>query len=246
MTGCPSDFNPRSPCGERRKNETTSRPPSDFNPRSPCGERQQRCTNTVSVCCATRHILQKICSSLIILLHLQESKHAKTGVWRCEPQGKILSTWPSHLLNHEDPFRFIARLAAKMFYLVLVSIAQIIKPKTVTFRVHNRTELRLQETALRRIQQTFKDRVLHPLAIVHALLCDLTQSSPAGRILGVDIIGNQNQHTITSIKRLDIRPGPPADSAPIRATEDRGPAPMAFSRQDRGGLGSPFSFPASA
>lgn len=43
----------------------------DFNPRSPCGERQQRCTNTASVCCAIRHILQKICSSLIILLHLQ-------------------------------------------------------------------------------------------------------------------------------------------------------------------------------
>ena len=44
---------------------------SNFNPRSPCGERQQRCTNTASVCCAIRHILQKICSSLIILLHLQ-------------------------------------------------------------------------------------------------------------------------------------------------------------------------------
>ena len=37
-----ADFNPRSPCGERRKNRGCNRwPCQDFNPRSPCGERRQ-------------------------------------------------------------------------------------------------------------------------------------------------------------------------------------------------------------
>ena len=34
-----SDFNPRSPCGERRWASASSDARSDFNPRSPCGER---------------------------------------------------------------------------------------------------------------------------------------------------------------------------------------------------------------
>ena len=39
-TGCSPDFNPRSPCGERRGEHHIPRHPAlDFNPRSPCGER---------------------------------------------------------------------------------------------------------------------------------------------------------------------------------------------------------------
>ena len=38
-----TDFNPRSPCGERPTPEPPGRlPPGDFNPRSPCGERLQQ------------------------------------------------------------------------------------------------------------------------------------------------------------------------------------------------------------
>ena len=33
------DFNPRSPCGERRPESSWSKNARDFNPRSPCGER---------------------------------------------------------------------------------------------------------------------------------------------------------------------------------------------------------------
>ena len=33
------NFNPRSPCGERRSRRITRNPRRDFNPRSPCGER---------------------------------------------------------------------------------------------------------------------------------------------------------------------------------------------------------------
>ena len=35
------DFNPHSPCGERRHHHPSAVSASDFNPHSPCGERQQ-------------------------------------------------------------------------------------------------------------------------------------------------------------------------------------------------------------
>ena len=38
----PRNFNPRSPCGERRPGRSSRRPRHDFNPRSPCGERPNR------------------------------------------------------------------------------------------------------------------------------------------------------------------------------------------------------------
>ena len=41
LTACPvTNFNPRSPCGERQPCDTNNRYQLDFNPRSPCGERQ--------------------------------------------------------------------------------------------------------------------------------------------------------------------------------------------------------------
>ena len=42
-----SDFNPRSPCGERPKTSMTSSASSNFNPRSPCGERHHQHKNTL-------------------------------------------------------------------------------------------------------------------------------------------------------------------------------------------------------
>ena len=38
-SGAGSDFNPRSPCGERRNGSKSQPGHPDFNPRSPCGER---------------------------------------------------------------------------------------------------------------------------------------------------------------------------------------------------------------
>ena len=37
---CLNYFNPRSPCGERRKDASRKQGVGDFNPRSPCGERR--------------------------------------------------------------------------------------------------------------------------------------------------------------------------------------------------------------
>ena len=41
-TSCPGNFNPRSPCGERRPARNRTWTTSYFNPRSPCGERRHR------------------------------------------------------------------------------------------------------------------------------------------------------------------------------------------------------------
>ena len=39
---CSRDFYPRSPCGERQRQNKRCRKPHDFYPRSPCGERLDR------------------------------------------------------------------------------------------------------------------------------------------------------------------------------------------------------------
>jgi hypothetical protein len=44
------------------------------------------------------------------------------------------------------------------------------------------------------VHLVFKDRLLYPLAIVLADLCNAAQSSPAGLCLGDDIIGDDNSH----------------------------------------------------
>ena len=45
---CPVNFNPRSPCGERRHRRCAGHGPPDFNPRSPCGERPRGSTSKIS------------------------------------------------------------------------------------------------------------------------------------------------------------------------------------------------------
>ena len=47
-TSCPGNFNPRSPCGERRPARNRTWTTSYFNPRSPCGERHYWVTHYVN------------------------------------------------------------------------------------------------------------------------------------------------------------------------------------------------------
>lgn len=131
--------------------------------------------------------------------------------------GKFLCTSASHS-DHQGVFGKIGLLTAEMFNFILILFPQVVKPQTVPLRIHDFAELMLQAAALCRIQQTFKHRILHPLAIIHALLCDLPQSFSTSGILRVYIIGDQYQHKrLTSIKRAgnppDLREGngPTAD-----------------------------------
>ncbi len=105
--------------------------------------------------------------------------------------GDILCTWTSHLKN-QDIFRRIGLLRAKVLNFVLIAAAQVVKPQAVFFRVHDLAELRLQAAALGRVQQTFKDRVLHTLAIIDTLFCNLPQTLSTCCILCVYVISDQN------------------------------------------------------
>ena len=67
-----------------------------------------------------------------------------------------------------------------MLDLVFVAVSQVIKAKAVFLGIHDFTQLYLQYAALCRVQQALKDRVLHTLAIVDTLLCDLPQALTAG------------------------------------------------------------------
>ena len=49
-------FNPRAPCGARRRDPRAGRRSSYFNPRAPCGARQQKCTNHYAHFCDNRQI----------------------------------------------------------------------------------------------------------------------------------------------------------------------------------------------
>ena len=51
----PSDFNPRSPCGERHFTILPSHKTAYFNPRSPCGERQSIYGTTLKLPCISIH-----------------------------------------------------------------------------------------------------------------------------------------------------------------------------------------------
>ena len=133
-------FNPRPPCGGRR---SASRPPRygrDFNPRPPCGGRQQKQLKIQSVLVKNRQFLQisssnsypilknKVASLQIILQNLVRDL------------GDFLRAYVSHL-KHQYIFWVVGCLYSKMLDLVFIAVSQVIKTKTVLFRVHDLTQL---------------------------------------------------------------------------------------------------------
>ena len=50
------NFNPRAPCGARQNSPTKESSVANFNPRAPCGARQQKCTNHYAHFCDNRQI----------------------------------------------------------------------------------------------------------------------------------------------------------------------------------------------
>ena len=101
----------------------------------------------------------------------------------------------------------------------LVFVAEIVKTQAVPFFVHDGAKLVLQLLTLCGVEQAFEDGVLHALAVVHALLRDLTQAFPAAGVLGIDVIGDEHHHTrhLISTKTAGMRPDRPTDTAPAAA-----------------------------
>lgn len=133
-------------------------------------------------------------------------------------------------LKNQQPICLVAGLTAKMFDFGVVMIAQIVKTQAVPLRIHDLTQLRLQNPVLRSIQRAFKHGILYPLSIVHALPGNLTQPFASGGVFCIDIVCNDNEHTnLTSIETEDNLPDHLADSVPKAVPEYREPIPIPFS-----------------
>ena len=139
--GLGADFNPRPPCGGRLAPAAISAMPSgNFNPRPPCGGRQQKQLKIQSVLVKNRQFLQisssnsypilknKVASLQIILQNLVRDL------------GDFLRAYVSHL-KHQYIFWVVGCLYSKMLDLVFIAVSQVIKTKTVLFRVHDLTQL---------------------------------------------------------------------------------------------------------
>ena len=212
------------------------RTPPHFNPRSPCGERQQRYTNFKV------HLWQRG----RIFAFLRGNAGIPIKRQRCET-GFLMEIWvrtSRHFLfimasqsENQGVLRHIAALAAKMLHLLFVLATQVVKPQRVLFGIHDGKKLCLQTSALPGIQQTLEYGVLHPLPVVHAFFRNLPQPSFPGGILGVYVIGDENQHHITSIKKVGNRPCRPECTGPAAAPAHRGSCPSSFFPPDRDGSG---------
>ena len=112
----------------------------DFNPRPPCGGRQQKQLKIQAVRAKNRQFLQisspnsypilknKVASLQIILQNLVRDL------------GDFLRVYVSHL-KHQYIFWVVGCLYSKMLDLVFIAVSQVIKTKTVLFRVHDLTQL---------------------------------------------------------------------------------------------------------
>ena len=113
---------------------------ADFNPRPPCGGRQQKQLKIQAVRAKNRQFLQisspnsypilknKVASLQIILQNLVRDL------------GDFLRVYVSHL-KHQYIFWVVGCLYSKMLDLVFIAVSQVIKTKTVLFRVHDLTQL---------------------------------------------------------------------------------------------------------
>ena len=134
------NFNPRPPCGGRPCRCREGCPAKDFNPRPPCGGRQQKQLKIQAVRAKNRQFLQisspnsypilknKVASLQIILQNLVRDL------------GDFLRVYVSHL-KHQYIFWVVGCLYSKMLDLVFIAVSQVIKTKTVLFRVHDLTQL---------------------------------------------------------------------------------------------------------
>ena len=100
-------------------------------------------------------------------------------------------------------FRKISLLAAKVLDLAFILFSQVVKSQAILLRIHNLTELILQTAALRRVQQTLKHGILHPLAVVNALLGNLPQTPAPGGITAFTLLALMT--SFTSLRRMFVK-----------------------------------------
>ena len=77
-----------------------------------------------------------------------------------------------------------------MLYILLILIAEAVKPQAVRFGLDERGELCLQCNILRGGQQALENGVLYALPVVYALFSDFAETLFPGSGLRVDVVGN--------------------------------------------------------
>ena len=84
----------------------------------------------------------------------------------------------------------VGGLYADMLYILLILIAEAVKPQAVRFGLDERSELCLQCNILRGGQQALENGVLYALTVVYAFLGDFAETLFSGGGLRVDVVGN--------------------------------------------------------
>lgn len=131
---------------------------------------------------------------------------------RCEPPHGIAIASGSQSKN-ERLIRQICAFTAKVLNLFFIVVAKIIETQAVLFRIHEGTQLCLQDPALRCVQKTLKYGTLDTLPIVHALLGNLAQALLPCGVLRIHVVCDQNQHISPSFpqeSRIGIQIAPEA------------------------------------
>ena len=93
-------------------------------------------------------------------------------------------------LQHQQPFRGVARLHANVLNPAFVVIAEVVKAQTVLFRVNQLPKFRLKQLVLCGIQRALKYGILHALTVDDAALGNLPQAAFAVCIDGGNIVGD--------------------------------------------------------
>lgn len=100
------------------------------------------------------------------------------------------------------------RLGTDVFDFVFPVLTQVIKAKTILFWINQLTELLFQWNPLSSADFNFKHRKLDTLPVVQTCLCNTSEATRPGQVLGTDIITDQYKHDVnlTSIQTEGIRP----------------------------------------
>lgn len=116
---------------------------------------------------------------------------------RTDPRISSQGAYGSRLQNH-SPTGVIAFLGPYMDYFTLVMVTKVVKPQAVAFLIDQLLQLAFEDRCLGFVYAAFKDGVLDPLAMGRAAFCHLSKPLPAGSGGGVYIVGNKQEHSITS------------------------------------------------
>ena len=127
-----------------------------------------------------------------------EKTATKPGANRPENTVRSLFALQDHRLLWK-----VCLFAAKVFDLTLILFPEIIKPKAILFFIHDLAQRVLQASALSRVQQTLKNGILHPLAVVNALLGNLPQTPAPGGITAFTLLALMT--SFTSLRRMFVK-----------------------------------------